>query len=230
MTKADITTLLLENQDLKYREFQKKLIPGTENIIGIRMPVLQKLAKQIARGDYHSFLEDMSFEYYEQSMLYGLVLGSIGKDFATVFHYTKKFVPTITNWGVCDSLCTKLKEANKHREELLPYIIECCRDNREFVVRFGVVMLMCYYIDPLHLDIIFKEYNSINTEAYYVRMGIAWSVSFCYVRYPQRTFEYLQNNNLDDWTHNKAIQKIRESLRVSAQDKELVNGLKRKTK
>ncbi len=227
MERDKITQYLFENQDSKYRDFHSKLIPGIENIIGVRVPILQKLAKQIAKGDYSSYLKQLDFQYYEERMVYGLVLGSIRKDFDTVTHYLKGFVPMIDNWAVCDSLCSSLKEVKAHRESVLPYLIECCRSSEEYVIRFGIVMFLNYYCDDAHIEVLLSEFNKISNEAYYVRMGVAWAVSICFVKCRERTIQYLLDNKIDDWTHNKSIQKIAESFRVTAEDKEMVKTLKR---
>ena len=73
-----------------------------------------------------------------------------------------------------------------------------------------------------------KILQAMKHEDYYVKMGVAWAISIFYIKQPQLTLPLLQENNLDDFTHNKAIQKIRESFRVSKEDKEMLNGLKRK--
>ncbi len=227
MEREKIIQYLFENQDSKYRDFHSRLIPGTEDIIGVRVPILQKLAKQIAKSDYSSYLKQVDFQYYEERMVYGLVLGSIRKDFETVMYYLKGFIPVIDNWAVCDSLCSSLKEVKKHRESVLPYLLECCDSSEEYIIRFAVVMLMNYYCDQEHIEILLSEFNKISNEAYYVRMGVAWAVSLCFVKCRERTIEHLLDNKMDDWTHNKSIQKIVESFRVSAEDKEMVKTLKR---
>ncbi len=229
MKRDEIIQQLFENQDTKFRDFHAKLIPGVEGVIGVRMPVLRNLAKQIVGGDYTTYLqESRNFEYYEEKMVYGLVLGAIRRDFATVMVHLRRFVPHIDNWAVCDSLSSSLKEVRKHREATLPYLVECCSATEEYTIRFGVVMLLFHYTDDEHIEILLREYDAITSDAYYVRMGVAWAVAECFTKCRQRTLEYLQNNRLDDWTHNKAIQKIRESLRISAEDKALVQTLKRK--
>ncbi len=227
MQRAEIIEKLFENQDIKYRDFHAKLVPGTDDFIGVRVPIIKALAKEIAKGKYLSYLEQTKAEYYEERMLYGLVLGAIRKDFDTVNHYLREFVPRIDNWAVCDSLCTSLKEVTKHRAEMLPYFLECCRESQEFTIRFGVVMLMSYYIDDEHIELVLNEFDAISSDAYYVRMGVAWAVSVCFVKCRERTLQYLYANKMDNWTHNKSIQKITESLRVSHDDKALVRTLKR---
>ncbi len=227
MEREKIIQYLFDNQDSKYRDFLSKLIPGIENIIGVRAPILQKLAKQIAKSDYSSYLNQSEFQYYEEQMVYGLVLGSIRKDFETVTYYLKGFVPMIDNWSVCDSLCSSLKEVKSHRESVLPYLIECCRSDDEYVIRFGIVMFLNYYCDEEHIELLLCEFNRISNEAYYVRMGVAWAVSICFVKCREHTIKYLLDNKMDDWTHNKSIQKIVESIRVPLEDKAMVKTLKR---
>lgn len=228
MDRKDLIAYLHNHSDAKYREFHTKLVPNIDNIIGVRSPILKTLAKEIAKGDYIPFLNYREFLYAEEKMLYCLVLGAIKTDFETLTTYLKEFVPYIDSWAVCDSLCSSLKEVKKHRQSLLPYFLDCCHNSEEFTIRFGVVMLMSYYSDTEHIEILLKEFDNITNDAYYVRMAVAWALSVCFVKCRERTLEYLCNNNMDKWTHNKSIQKIIESLRVSSEDKEIVRALKRR--
>ncbi len=226
MIEQEIRDYLIDNKESKYRDFIAKLVPGAEDILGVRMPILKNLVKTISKGEYIPYLEQQNFQYHEERMLYGLVLGSIKNNFATTLHYLKLFVPMINNWSICDSLCSSLKETKKHKQELLPYILECCNSEEDYTIRFGVVMLMNYYCDDEHIELIFTEYSRITNREYYVSMAVAWGVATCYNKYQDATINYLKGNNLDKWTHNKAIQKIVESLQVTPEDKSYIKTLK----
>ncbi len=228
MERDYIIEYLTESAETKYRDFIIKLIPTIDvsNVLGVRMPILKELSKNILKSDYISFLEDKNFEIYEERVLYGLVLGGL-KDYSIMERYLKIFVNHIDNWAVCDSLCSALKIVKKNRETILPYIIECAESSDTYTERFGVVMLMNYYNDEEHIDLLFSLFNKSTSEEYYVRMAIAWAVSMCFVKCYDATLKFLNNNQLDDWTHNKSIQKIIESNRVSSEDKKYVRTLKR---
>ena len=139
-------------------------------------------------------------------------------------------VPRIDNWAVCDTFCGDLKFADReeNRRRVWEFLQSYLSDDREYFLRFGVVMIMDHYIDVSHIDSILKILAGIHHEGYYVKMAVAWALSMCYVAFPQKTEALIKNNRMDDFTHNKTIQKIRESYRVSKEDKERLKGLKRK--
>ena len=200
-----------------YKQFNQKLIPGTDHVIGVRMPALRKLAKGIAKTDSKQYLEEAQTEIDERSaheeiMLYGLVLGYAKMSTEQRMQALDMFVPKIHNWAVCDSCCMGYKFMEKEQEVWFSYLRKYRNSSREFEVRFFIVSLLAHYI---------------NDEGYYVKMAVAWAVSVCYVKFPIQTKRLLLANEMDDFTHNKAIQKIRESYRVSREEKVELNRLKR---
>lgn len=213
--------------DEKYRLFQMGLCPDTDGIIGVRLPVLRKLAKEIAKGDWRTYLKNGNNQYFEEIMLTGMVIGCVKTDMEEILKYVGEFVPQIDNWAVCDSFCAGLKftKLNKSRvwDFLQPYLFS----KEEFQIRFGVVMLLDYYIEGDYIDRILNIFNEINREDYYVKMAVAWAVSMCFVKYEVKTIHFLEENELDDFTYNKAIQKIIESLRVDQETKTKLKKMKR---
>ncbi|MBU5333078.1 DNA alkylation repair protein [Anaerocolumna aminovalerica] len=213
--------------DEKYRLFQMGLCPDTDGIIGVRLPVLRKLAKEIAKGDWRTYLKNGNNQYFEEIMLTGMVIGCVKTDMEEILKYVGEFVPQIDNWAVCDSFCAGLKftKLNKSRvwDFLQPYLFS----KEEFQIRFGVVMLLDYYIEDDYIDRILNIFNEINREDYYVKMAVAWAVSMCFVKYEVKTIHFLEENELDDFTYNKAIQKIIESLRVDQETKTKLKKMKR---
>lgn len=226
MSREDVCAYLDANVDLVYREFHGKLIPNIETFRGVRLPVIRDLAKKIVAGDYKSYFDNLCLDSYEERMLCGLVIGSLKGDFKSIEPYITMFVPYIDNWAVCDCFCASLKIANKNKDQMLDYILGYLNSDKEYEVRFGIVMLMDYYVD-YDIDLLFKSFESIRHDAYYVKMAIAWAISVCYVKHCAKTLSFLQQNTLDSWTQNKAIQKIVESRRVSDTDKILVRTYKK---
>lgn len=214
--------------DEEYRKFQSKLCPSNDNILGVRLPLLRKLAKQIAKGNWREYIKTAQNEYYEEVMLQGMVIGYAKADIEELLNYVTEFLNKIDNWGVCDSFCNGLKftETNKVRvwEFIQPYLYS----TKEFEVRFAVVMLLDFYIDEIYIDRVLQSLDGINHEGYYVKMAVAWAISICYIKFPEQTMEYLKNNKLDDFTYNKALQKIIESLRVDKETKNIIRNMKRK--
>lgn len=219
---------LFKLQDLKYKEFHSGLCPNTENIIGVRIPELRKIAKQIAKENPEEFLNTTQTEYYEEKMLYGLVIGYMKLDLEKILYYLDKFVSMIDNWAVCDCCISTYKFTKKYKQEMWNYIQKYLKSNKEFQLRFAIVMIMDYYLEEEYLEEVLKIYNNIKHNGYYVKMAIAWAISMCYVKFPQRTEQFLNNNNLDDFTYNKSLQKIIESYRVNEETKQKMREMKRK--
>jgi 3-methyladenine DNA glycosylase/8-oxoguanine DNA glycosylase/3-methyladenine DNA glycosylase AlkD len=214
--------------DEEYRKFQSALCPGTDNIVGVRVPKLRKLAKEIARGDWRSYLDGAESEYFEEVMLQGMVIGYADAPAEEKLSLAACFVPKIDNWAVCDSFCTGLKFTKENMksvwESLQPYL----SSSEEFEIRFGIVMLLTYFVEDSYIDRMLELLQGIRHEGYYVKMAAAWAVSICYVRFPEKTEAFLMDNKLDDFTFNKSLQKITESLRVDADTKTKIRSMKRR--
>lgn len=235
MNRTAVRILLEQQAEESYKKFNDKIIPGVKNAIGVRMAALKELAKTIAKVDYDEYFQEVNgtdFEniYYEEIMLWGLAIGYIKESAEEKLKYVEAFIPKINNWAVCDSFCAGLKFTQKNKELVWQFIQPYLKDNREFYIRFGVVMLMDYFIDEEHIETNLDLLESINHEGYYVKMAVAWAISVCFVKYPEVTGKFFEkeHNKMDDFTFNKAIQKIRESYRVSKEEKDYLNQLKRK--
>ena len=226
--ELNIEKELFELQDKKYQEFQKKLCPGTESIIGIRVPILRNYAKDLLKKyNFKEIMECVKDNYYEEIMLQGMLIGGAKEDFDVIIKYIEEFIPKIDNWAVCDTFCTGLKITKKHKEEMWLFVQKYLKSKKEFEVRFGVVMILGYFIDEEHLEDNFKLFNSIKIDKYYVQMAVAWAISICLIRYYDRTVTYLQEEaELDNFTYNKSIQKATESYRITDEQKEFLRKLK----
>ncbi len=214
--------------DEEYRQFHSRLVPGADNILGVRLPHLRQLAKEIAKGDWRGYLATSQVDYYEEVMLQGLVIGYAKADIEEILHYTTAFIPKIKNWGICDSFCNNLKITEKHQARVWDFLQPYLHSREEFAMRFGIVMLLSFYIEDQYIDKVLLRLDAAKHEGYYVKMAVAWTISICFIKYPEKTMPYLQSNTLDDFTYNKALQKITESLRVDKETKLMIGSMKRK--
>ena len=232
-TPLDIKAELLRLAEQGNKPFTQSLNPGVPNVLGIRIPQLRKLAARIAKGDWKAYLTTADTYYMEERMLQGMVLGCIrpDRDVEVYLERVTRFVHIINSWSVCDTFKfgggKKFIEANKDR--LWDYLKGWMQAEGEYEIRFGVVMSMQLFIDEEHIDELLRLYDGIRHEGYYVKMGVAWALSVCFVKFPDITLRYLQGpNSLDNFTYNKALQKITESYRVDAATKQTIKGMKRK--
>ena len=215
-------------QDPAYQAFQRKLIPTVdpETILGVRIPALRALAKELAGSDEAAaFLQALPHTYLEENCLHGFLLEKI-KDFDRALEAVDAFLPCVDNWAVCDLLSPKVFA--KHTDELLPHVRRWMADDRPYTIRFGVGMLMRYYLDdgfcPGYLD----EVAALSSDEYYVNMMLAWFFSVALVKQYAATLPYLEEGRLDVWVHNKTIQKAVESYRITEEQKAYLRSLRRK--
>jgi len=223
-----IRNRIFDRAEEEYKKFQIKLIPGEERILGVRLPYLRELAKEIAKEDWREYLNTAVDEFYEDIMLQGLVIGYAKAAPEEILQYTTRFVPKINNWAVCDSFCTGLKLAKKHPQLVWDFIQPYLRSGKEFEIRFAVIMMLAHFISDHYIDQVISILDKIHHEGYYVKMGVAWTISVCYVKYPEKTMAYLKNNGLEDFTYNKSLQKIVESYRVDPESKAIIRSMRRK--
>ena len=218
-----------ELADEKYREFQLKLCPGVDNILGVRVPVLRNYAKDLLKKySIDEILYSLNDRYYENIMLQGMVIGlNKNKDIDEVLEYVKKFIPKINNWAVCDTFCAGLKITIKNKEKVWNFLKEYLKSNKEFELRFAVVMILDFYVEEKYIDDILKIIDNIKSEAYYTQMAVAWLLSVCIVKFYDKTLEYLKNSKIDKFTFNKAIQKSIESYRITDEQKQILKNMKK---
>jgi len=223
---TEIQQRLFDLQDIEYKAFQSKLVPTVdpETVIGVRVPALKKLAKELSkREDITEFLEALPHRYYEENNLHGFIIQQC-KDFEQTINLLDAFLPYINNWATCDMGSPKSFE--KHLPELLPHIRRWLASTETYTIRFGVGMLMRLYLDdafsPEYLEIV----AVLRSEEYYVNMMIAWYFATALAKQYKATLPYLENHRLDTWTHNKAIQKAIESYRITPEQKTYLKSLK----
>ena len=223
--REEIRKSLLEMGEKKLAEFSGRLIPGAENIIGVRLPELRKYAKRLARemGEEAIDGEDI---FYEEIMLRGFVIGYLRTDPEHRLELIRGFIPLIDNWAVCDSFCPTLSFTKKNPELVREFLEQYLASEKEFEQRFGVVMLRCYYINDQYIDSTLASLTAVDTGQYYSSMAVAWAVSECYIKYTDKTIPLLENKSLNPVTHNRAISKICDSFRVSSDEKNKLRALK----
>lgn len=217
----------------EYKAFNQNLLPGVEYILGVRVPALRKIAKEVAKNDCRTYLNEagteiMSASLHEEVVVWGLVLGYAKMDREERAAYLDQFVPNISNWAICDNCTMNMKFMQKDPDYWYRYIMKYKNSTEEFELRFLLVALLAHFIDKEHIDAILDTCNEIRHDGYYVKMAAAWLVSICYIKFPERTGAFLKSDTMDDFTHNKSIQKIRESYRVSQEEKDGLNQLKRR--
>ncbi|MGG3890379.1 DNA alkylation repair protein [Metabacillus fastidiosus] len=226
--KNIIRKQIFELIDTDYQKFAAILIPNINNILGVRLPELRKIAKKIAKDDWHTYLETAENEYFEEIMLQGMVIGYVKTNIEEILSYVAAFVPKIDNWSVCDSFCTGLKFTKENKRLVWEFLQPYLSSEKEYEIRFGVVMLLNFYIETEYIAKVLNLLEGVKHEGFYAKMAVAWAVSICYVKIPDLTMEYLKNNKLDDFTYNKALQKIVESNRVNKETKSLIRSMKRR--
>lgn len=208
----------------KYREFSSKLMPSVEKskVLGIRTPILRKYAKELE--NYDAFLSDLPHKYFEENNLHAFLIER-ERDFDKCIELLDAFLPYVDNWATCDSM--KPKVLKKEPEKLLKNIKKWTNSKDVYAVRYGINLLMSFYLD----DNFHKDYNkivaSIKSDEYYINMMRAWYFATALSKQYKETLFYLENNILDTWTHNKTIQKAIESLRISKEQKEYLKTLKK---
>lgn len=248
-TKDKIRESLKSMAEPDYAVFSGGLLGKETPLYGVRLPKLRQFAKEVAKTDGMEYLEKTTFHrentckkadreassetvygtiYMEEIMLYGMTLGYIRGKPEILFPYIRKYVSWIDNWSLCDSFCCGLKQTKKHLPEMWEFLQPYLKSDREFEIRFGVVMLMDYYVNPAYIDRILKIADNIRHGGYYVKTGVAWLLSVCLVKEWEKSFAYMSSpdNQLDADTYAKTVQKCRESYRLTQEQKDSLTKLK----
>ena len=245
---------LFELQDKEYRQFQIKLCPGVNNIIGVRIPELRKYAKKISKTVN---VADVPTKYYEEIMVKGMLIG-LEKDLN--FDQIENFIPLINNWAVCDTFCNGLKKIKNNKEQMWNFIQKYLKSKKEFEVRFAVDIILQYYIDANYIDKVLKILSKIKHEGYYAQMAVAWAYSICFVKFYDKTKKFFEEKliekkniklqtessesthtsdlnevgktqnislKIDKFTYNKSIQKAIESYRLTKEQKTELRKMKK---
>ncbi len=226
---SGLTRLLISNSDKDYAEFSKKLTPDTNyKIIGVRVPVIKKIAKIAIKENLAEEFLTESHAFYEEYFLHGIILGLLKSDNYQFFKCLNDFLPKIDNWAICDGTVAGIKRLKKMPSEALEFAKSCLDSNLPYVKRFGVVTLTTYFLDENFSPNILELVSKIKSENYYVNMAIAWFFSVALVKKYDETLQYLTTNKLSKFIHDKTIQKAIESFRISDEKKTYLRTLKNK--
>ncbi len=226
--EIEIRNELLALAEEKYQKFSVALIPGCDNLLGVRIPLLRNIAKSIIKDQPFDYLHKAKEVYFEETMVKAFIIGNLKEDIEVVLKEVELHIPKITNWSLCDSFCAELKIVRKHKERVWEFLQKYSSSNNAYDIRFAIVLLLFHFIEENYIDEILVACDKIKHTDYYVKMAVAWCISICFVKFPAKTMDYLKNNTLDDDTYNKALSKIVQSLRVEAPTKELIKSMRRK--
>lgn len=248
--KEETRAFLIENSEEQYKEFSGSLIPGDIHMLGIRLPILRKKAKELAKG---SWKEELATEdiYFEETMLRGMTISYVKGSLDEMLPYIADFIPRVNNWSVCDSVFSKMDVLRTDREKTWEFIQPYLYSDKEFEIRVGIIIMMqhllkcdgngkmgkrlktiscedCMSVEetegiylPKILDALDREFAQ-----YYASMAAAWTIAEAFCCYPAKVYSFLQNNRLDEATYNRALQKIVESLIPQPEVKEMIKKMK----
>ena len=241
--------LLITESD--YKKFTSALLPGIENVLGVRLPILREMAKKIAKNDWRNELAELEDIYFEEIMLRGLIIGYSNTDIDETLDYITGFVPKINSWSICDSFCVSLKIIQKNRDIVWEYLQKYLNSDKEFDVRFGLISLLDHYIkcdengksiprlrtvtladvendteqNGEYIESVLQVLNREFTQGYYTQMAVAWTIAEAFCTFPYKTMKTLEQSKMDDFTYKKAVQKICESRIPSDEVKKMLRKL-----
>ena len=222
-----IVNKLFENQDLVYRNFNAKLIPNInrDKIIGVRVPIIRKIARDIINCDYiEEFLNELPHKYQEENILHGIILSLKYKDIDILLEKLELFLPYVDNWAITDVISPKLFK--KYPDKVYDKIKIWINSFDEYMIRFGIVSLLQFYLDDNFRLEELELVKNINSNYFYVNMAISWFYSFALIKQYDDTIKYFEDKKLNKWIHNKSIQKAIESYRISNDRKDYLKTLK----
>lgn len=224
---TQVQKMLFAAQDPGYRAFHAKLMPTIEyeRIIGVRIPALRSLARDLAGTALaEAFLETLPHAYYEENNLHGFLIGSI-RDFSQCLAQVERFLPYIDNWATCDSL--RPKSFARHKQALLPHIERWLASDHPYTCRFAMEMLMVHFLDGDFSPEYPQWVAAVVSQEYYVNMMIAWYFATALAKQWEEIVPYLEEGRLEPWVHNKTIQKAVESYRITPEQKAYLRKLKK---
>lgn len=213
---------LISLKDESYKKFHSTLVLNSKyEMIGIRVPIMRDIAKDISKSNIEDFLQYTDDRYYEEVMIQGFIISHI-KEESQFYKYFKMYINKIDNWAICDSFCSSIKIIRKYEEKYFKEAIKFALNKEEFISRVGLVMILNHFINKKNLNIIFETLNKIKSDKFYINMAEAWLLCEIFIKFPKETKFFLEKNKLNKFTQNKAISKIHDSYRVSENEKKLL--------
>jgi len=226
MTYEFLLNLIKEKSTQEYKVFNSRLVFTSAEILGCRNPDLRAIAKKYA-DEYQQILSFPNNVFYEIDLLKGLVICFAKISLDEKMKLLLDYLPYVDNWAVCDSVNSALKVGEQDRQKLWEFALKLTKSNKTFIIRFGLNIFMQYFLDEGHIDKVLQTVDTLHFGEYYLDMGTAWLLSIAFIKCKNRTVEYINGkNNLTKFVRNKALQKVRESFRVSEIDKEMAKNMK----
>lgn len=217
--------MLHDGSDDGYREFNSTIIKSGKPIVGVRMPELRRISSELMKGDWRSYLSEEA-SVLEEDLIAALIIANAEMPQEERLALTKEFVPSIDNWAVCDMLCGDWKISPEIRSELWDFCGEMMSLGEEFKMRFGAVMMLTKFLDDDHIDGVLRRLSTFSNDEYYYKMGAAWALSYCYLKYQEKTEELLRSGRLGKEVQNLTVRKVRESRRADAEMRERVKAFR----
>ena len=215
-------------QDTDYKAFNKTLLPTVDEhtMIGIRMPVLKKFAKEFFRTEPEGvadFMNSLPHQYFEENNLHAFLIENIS-DFDTAIQETERFLPFIDNWATCDSFAPRIFK--KYPDAVYQKILQWIQSDHPYTVRYAIGLLLSNYLDEQFRPEMLELVSGVRSSEYYINMMIAWYFSFALIKQYDKAIPYIEKKILDPFTHRKTIQKAVESRRISVEIKAYLKTLK----
>lgn len=217
---------LKSSADEKYKEFNDKILSTKSDTLGVRVPIVKQIAKEIPKDKTKEYLSLCEFRYYEDALVYGFLLCRL--PYEEMLSRKDEYLARSDCWANIDTFVPMMKIACKNKENFFDYVTENIKRSKEFYLRFYIVSLMDYFLDEEHIDRVLKIVEEYDGNGYYNDMAIAWLVSVAFVKFRDKTLAFLKDNNLSAFTQNKSISKISDSFRVAKEDKEYLKQNLRK--
>ncbi len=225
----NITNVLKKEANLDYKKFQEKICQTKYPILGVKIPTLRKIAKNLLKTTEVSKIMELNNDYYETVMLKGLVIGLSKVSYEEKITLINSFLPLIDNWAICDVFCSSLKFIKDNQDKFLPYLEKLSQSNKEYYLRFVIVIYLNYYLDDTYIDYVLNKLLTIKSDKYYVLMAISWAYSISFIKYFNKTKEFFikYQNDIPKWVYNKSIQKSLESYQISKENKNILKSMKK---
>ncbi len=221
MTQEKVREELEAEAEEEYKKFASSLLPGVDNMLGVRIPKLRRIAEKIAKQDWKECLSWEEVKYFEETMVQGMAIGyAVDSDIGERLAALEKFIPKIDNWSVNDSVCASFKFADGCREDVWDFLMEHKSGRSEFEARFVAVMIQSHYINDEYIDRALAALSSLYAEPYYASMGIAWAFASAMAAYPKKTKRHLKKSPPDAATYRRVLRKCLDSSRIDAGYKE----------
>ena len=212
-----------------YATFNKRIVNTKMPVIGVRVPDLRRLAKELAgemsAADISRLLATPS-NLYECVLLCGLLINRARISDEEAISLTQQYLPRVDSWAHIDIFVEKKRRFAG--EVWWDFALECLQSEAEFTVRYGVISLMTNFLDEAHIDQVFAALRNVKHDGYYVKMALAWLYATAAVHFFELTLAELENGHIDAWTRNKAYQKMRESRRFTPEQQDVIAAHKAK--